>query len=51
MKHYFFTFSLTKTFDSFSDDDKKLFEVMSDKQLDKVIFAYIDLIQSMAQRK
>lgn len=47
-KNHFYTFSLTKTFDSLSDDDKKLFEVMSDEQLDKVFFAYADLIQSMA---
>ena len=50
-KNHFYTFSLTKTFDSFSDDDKKLFEVMSDEQLDKVFFAYTDLIQSIAQEK
>ena len=50
-KNHFYTFSLTKTFDSLSDDDKKFFEVMSDEQLDKVFFAYTDLIQSIAQRK
>ena len=50
-KNHFYTFSLTKTFDSLNDDDKKLFEVMSDEQLDKVFFAYTDLIQSMSQEK
>lgn len=49
-KNHFYIFSLTKTFDSLSDDDKKLFEVMSDEQLDKVFFAYT-LIQSIAQEK
>ena len=50
-KNHFYTFSLTKTFDSLSDDDKKLFEVMSDEQLDRTFLAYADLIKSMAQEK
>ena len=50
-KNHFYTFSLTKTFDSFSDDDKKFFEVMSDEQLNRTFFAYADLIKSMAQEK
>ena len=50
-KNNFYTLRLTKTFDSLSDDDKKLFEVMSDEQLDRTFFAYTDLIQSIAQEK
>lgn len=50
-QNYSYTISLTKTFDSLSDDIKKLFEVMSDEQLDKIFFAYADYIKSMAQGK
>ena len=50
-ENHSYTISLTKSFDSLSDDIKKLFESMSDEQLDRIFFAYADFIDIMTQGK